>query len=115
MGKKKNNKEFPTVEKLSKMGFQDGYAGIKSKEDALIVNFCKRKITQDQITPRILAYSLGYEKGKLVLEHGLVNCTIIKGEVAINNKVVKLDEVKEYEINEKIKSLVRSNKKKGRK
>ncbi len=114
MGKKKNRKEFPSIDKLNALGFRDGYNGNNNKEDELITSFCKRGISTEQITPRILAYSLGYKKGNLIYLNGLDNCKLIDGEVVINNKAVKLDNVKENEINEKIKSLVRPKKKKGR-
>lgn len=114
MSKKKKREEFPTVERLSRMGFQDGYSDSNSKEDELLSRFCKKGINSEQIASRILAYSLGYKKGKLVLEQGLNNCKIINGEVAVNGETVKLDDIKKYEINEKIKTLSKTKKKKGR-
>lgn len=114
MGKKKNKKEFPSIEKLSSLGFKDGYNGNKSKEDELITNFCKRRISSEEITPRIIAYSLGYKKGILIYLYGVDKCKIMNDKIFVNNKEVKIDEIKENEINQKVMLLSKPSKKKGR-
>lgn len=115
MSKKKNKSQLPTAEKLNEIGFKDGYAGLKSKENELIARFCKRGIKKEQIRLNILSYCLGYKRGQLISENGLNNCKLIKGEVAVNGKIVKLDENKTYRIDEKILELTTAKKKKGRK
>lgn len=104
MGKKnKHKRDLPTVEKMGEMGFQDGYSGIKSKEDEILKSYSKRRINADQIKIRVLAYCLGYKKGQLVLENGVNNFKIINGEIAINGKPIMLDENKINMIEQKIK------------
>lgn len=103
MGKKKKF-EFPSVEKIERIGFQDGYAGRKSQENVLIGKFCKRGINKEQIKSRILAYALGYKKGKLLKDNSIDVFKIKNGQVAINGKVIELDNNKDIIVEEKIKN-----------
>jgi len=113
MGKKKKF-EFPSVEKTEQIGFQDGYAGRKSQENVLIAKFCNRGINPEQIKSRVLAYALGYKRGKLWKDNSLDNFNIKNGQVAFNNKVIELDLYKYVNIEEKIKNHPVKTKKKGR-
>ena len=113
MGKKKKF-EFPSVEKIEQIGFQDGYAGRKSQENSLIGKFCNRGINPEQIKSRILAYALGYKKGNLLRENSLENFKIKNGKVAINGEVIELDNNKDIIVEEKIKNHPVKTKKKGR-
>ena len=112
--RKKNKFEFPSVEKIERMGFQDGYAGRKSQENSLIGRFCSRDINKDQIKVRILAYALGYKRGKLLKDSSLIDCKIKDGKVAINGKTIELDNNKDIIVEEKIKNHPVKMKKKGR-
>lgn len=112
MGKKKNKKDLPTIEKMGQMGFQDGYAGRKSKEVEYIGLYTNRGINKEQIRLRVISYCLGYKKGKLVFNKGLDNCKIVKGEVALNGHPIRLSEQKTNYIVEQINEAKPKSKKK---
>jgi len=105
MGKKQNKKQFPTVEKMGELGFQDGYTGKKSRENEFISMLSKKNKNQELVKARILAYSLGYKKGQLFSTNELNSFTIINGEIALNGKLICLNEKAISSVNEKISEL----------
>jgi len=114
MGKKKNKRDLPTVQKMNEMGFQDGYSAKKSKENDLLTRFCKKGVNKEQIKIRISAYCLGYKKGQLIMKYGVNSAKDVNGQIAVNGQIVKLDDKKNNTIEDKIKESVKFRKMKKR-
>lgn len=114
MGKKRKI-EIPSVEKMSFLGFQDGYFGKKSCEESYLNRFIKKGLNNEQIKNRIVAYCLGYKKAQYISQKGANNCETINGEIVIDGKSIALNDGEEQRIETKISELeIRKAKKKGK-
>ena len=103
MGKRNKSKTLPTIEKMAQIGFQDGYAGTKSKENELLNTYIKRKINPELTKNLILSYCLGYKKGAYILNKGISNIKTINGEIAIDGKPINVGKQKAMLIEKTIK------------
>ena len=103
MAKKLRKGELPSVESMNQMGFTDGYTGSKSRSNALIEMYSKKRINSNEIKNKIMAYSLGYEKGRLISKNGLDNTKAIgRNNISVNNEIVELNDYTIEKINNKI-------------
>lgn len=112
MGKRN---DLPTKEKMERIGFQDGFSLIKSREDEYLKEYTNRRINSNEIKIRILSYLLGYKRGSYVARNGVSNIKTIKGEIAANGKVLSLSNEQINIIDEKINNSFKTNKSKSRK
>ena len=111
MGKRN---DLPTKEKMERIGFQDGFSLIKSREDEYLREYTNRRINPNEIKIRILSYLLGYKKGRYVAKVGVSNIKTIKGEIAVNGKILTLSSEQINIIDEKITSSLKINKPKAK-
>ncbi len=108
MGKKLRKGELPSVENMNQMGFADGYMGAKNRSNSLIETYSKKRINPTEIKNKVMAYSLGYEKGRLILQNGLNKAKAIgRDNISVNNRIVRLSE---YDV-EQIDNKIEENKK----
>ena len=112
MKKKETRKrDLITVERFADMGFTDGYSGVKSREDYFMKEYANRNINSDEISKRILAYTLGYKKGKIISTVGIEKIKIKDNKVTYNNEIIDNSTYKVDEINNRIEELKLNNKK----